>query len=105
MGRGGKKAVMKVGGVSFRDFKSKLTCKYILPFRDNPEKLEHPPTLYNNITQTDWNAFVADRLDPMWDMKHKVASERRAHNKYNHRVSRKGYVGLEEELVHISNFC
>lgn len=104
MGKGGKKSVLKCAGIRFRDFKCKLTCKRVLPFRDEPEKLKHPPERYNYITQSEWDAFVAERLDDKWEKTHNVQSERRAQNEYNHRISRKGYVGLEQELVNILLF-
>ncbi|VVA28791.1 PREDICTED: LOC111007859 isoform, partial [Prunus dulcis] len=45
-----------------------------------------------------WNAFVASRLSPEFEAVHYEQSWRRKKCEYNHRLSRKGYVGLEDEL-------
>ena len=42
---------------------------------------------------------MANRLSKEFEIKSKKGKERRAKNIYTHRVSRKGYAGLQEELV------
>ena len=49
-------------GKCFRSFKSMLTVKYILPFKDQPELLKRPPIKYTFIWDEEWTMFVKDRL-------------------------------------------
>lgn len=51
-------------GLKWRTFKTTLTTKYILPFKDNPELLVEPPTKYKFIDKLDWTKFVQSRLTP-----------------------------------------
>ncbi|KAL6334458.1 hypothetical protein AAG906_015651 [Vitis piasezkii] len=57
-----------------------------------------PPTEYNYIPIEDWRKLVANRLSKEFRVKSK---RKRKEEKYVyiHRVSRKGYAGLQEELV------
>ncbi|KAL0533264.1 hypothetical protein IC582_030480 [Cucumis melo] len=60
-----KKAIMKTVGVSFRQFKSWLTTKYIIPFIDEPQLLIDPPSFYSHIIDTPvWQEFVRSRMSP-----------------------------------------
>ncbi|CAL8091637.1 unnamed protein product [Prunus armeniaca] len=45
-----------------------------------------------------WDAFVASRLSPEFEAVHSEQSQRREKCEYNHMLSRKGYVSLEDEL-------
>ncbi|XP_042444003.1 uncharacterized protein LOC122029117 [Zingiber officinale] len=83
-------AVMSSAGQKWRDFKNKLNSRFVWPYRDNPEKLRSPPEQYQ-IPSAIWKAFVDERLHPSWN-------ERTSHCKYHHKMSRKGYIGLETEL-------
>ncbi|KAL6312401.1 hypothetical protein AAG906_020013 [Vitis piasezkii] len=74
-------------GTSFRSFRHTLTKEYILPYKDKPEYLLQPPIEYNYIPIEDWRKLVANRLST------------EAKYVYIHRVSRKGYAGLQEELM------
>ncbi|GAY48951.1 hypothetical protein CUMW_115530 [Citrus unshiu] len=67
--------------------KNRLTTKYIKRSKHKPEALKCLPKMYDFIEQEDWEVFVRYRT-----------SKRRAKNIYNHCLSRKGYVGLEDEL-------
>ena len=79
-------------GTSFRSFRHTLTKKYILPYKDKPEYLLQPPI-------EDWRKLVANRLSTEFQVKSKKGKERREKYFYIHQVSRKGYAGLQEELV------
>ncbi|XP_052298586.1 uncharacterized protein LOC127898630 isoform X4 [Citrus sinensis] len=72
----------------WRTFKNRLTTKYIKRYKDKPEALKCPPKMYDFIEQEDWEVFEISQK----------YRERRAKNIYNHCLSRKGYVGLKEEL-------
>ncbi|KAL6329814.1 hypothetical protein AAG906_037526 [Vitis piasezkii] len=76
-----------------------LTVKYILPFKDQPELLKKPPIQYIFIEDEDWTMFVKDRLSDRFKEYREVQKERRKKHIYNHHLSRKGYAGLEEEMV------
>ncbi|CAL2246094.1 unnamed protein product [Prunus armeniaca] len=71
---------------------------FILPFANEKEKLKECPQLYNFIEKSEWDAFVASRLCPDFEAVHSEQSQRREKCEYNHRLSRKGYVGLEDQL-------
>ncbi|KAI5328234.1 hypothetical protein L3X38_027631 [Prunus dulcis] len=62
------------------------------------EKLKEPPQLYNFIEKSQWDAFVASRLSQDFEAVHSEQSQRREKCEHNHRLSRKGYVGLEDQL-------
>ncbi|KAI5323428.1 hypothetical protein L3X38_032500 [Prunus dulcis] len=74
VGQGGKKSVLASAAKKWKDFKSTLTRHYILPYTNDKEKLSHPPETYKFIEK------IREKLE------------------YNHRLSRKGYAGLEDEL-------
>ena len=57
-----RKMVLASAAQKWREFKSKLTTHYIIPYKDEPEKLEYPPADYNFIEKGHWEIFVADRL-------------------------------------------
>ncbi|KAI5334451.1 hypothetical protein L3X38_024584 [Prunus dulcis] len=44
----------------------------------------------------DWDAFVASRLSKEFEVLHNEQSEKREKCQYNHRLSRKGYISLED---------
>ncbi|CAL2239281.1 unnamed protein product [Prunus armeniaca] len=82
----------------WKDFKSTLTRQFIIPFTNDKDKLKEPPQLYQLIEKSEWYAFVASRLSPEFVAVHTEQSQRREKCEYNHRLSRKGYVGLEDQL-------
>ena len=57
-------------GIEFQTFKYKLTKKYILPFKNDPEKLKKPPPIYPFIQEDHWRQFVKDRLSKHFNFKH-----------------------------------
>ena len=56
-------------GKWFWSFKSMLTVKYILPFKDQPELLKKPPIKYTFIWDEEWTMFVKDRLSENFKVK------------------------------------
>ncbi|RVW13108.1 hypothetical protein CK203_108685 [Vitis vinifera] len=78
---------------------SMLTVKYILPFKDHPKLLKRPPIKYTFIRDEEWTMFVKDRLSENFKDYREVQKERRKKHIYNHHPSRKGYAGLEEEMM------
>ncbi|TYK11037.1 transposase [Cucumis melo var. makuwa] len=51
----------------FRTFKTTLTQKYILSYKDQPSLLQSPPKIYSHINQEDWESFVDARLSEEWE--------------------------------------
>ncbi|VVA38337.1 PREDICTED: unnamed product partial, partial [Prunus dulcis] len=84
--------------VKWKDFKSTLTRHYILPYTNDKEKLSQPPEIYKFIEKAQWDAFVASRLSKDFESVHSQHAQIREKLEYNHRLSRKGYVGLEDQL-------
>ncbi|KAI5344495.1 hypothetical protein L3X38_012372 [Prunus dulcis] len=97
VGQGGKKSVLTSAAKKWKDFKSTLTRHYILPYT-NDEKLSHPPETYKFIEKAQWDAFVASRLSKDFESVHSQHAQIREKLEYNHRLSRKGYAGLEDQL-------
>ncbi|BBG93550.1 hypothetical protein Prudu_001597 [Prunus dulcis] len=94
----GKKSVLASAAKKWKDFKSTLTRHYILPYTNDKEKLSHPPETYKFIEKAQWDAFVASRLSQDFESVHSQHAQIREKLEYNHRLSRKGYAGLEDEL-------
>ncbi|VVA38367.1 PREDICTED: PRUPE_6G193600, partial [Prunus dulcis] len=84
--------------VKWKDFKSTLTRHYILPYTNDKEKLSQPPETYKFIEKAQWDAFVASRLSKDFESVHSQHAQIREKLKYNHRLSQKGYAGLEDQL-------
>ena len=57
-----KKRVMSSAAAKWKQFKSRLSTRHIIPFKNNPEMLRKPPSVYYFITQKEWEGFVALRL-------------------------------------------
>ncbi|KAL5714941.1 hypothetical protein ACHQM5_016836 [Ranunculus cassubicifolius] len=91
-----RKKCLQAIGVCWKNWKHRLTMKCILPFKDDPELLKTPP--YRFIKPNDWSLFVKSRLSEKFQELRDVQAKRRKTNKYDHRLSRKGYVGLQEEI-------
>ncbi|CAL9024434.1 unnamed protein product, partial [Prunus brigantina] len=96
--KGGNKMVLSSAAKKWKDFKSTLTRQFILPFANEKEKLKESLQLYNFIEKSQWDAFVALRLSQYFEAVHSEQSHRRKKCEYNHWLSRKGYVGLEDQL-------
>ncbi|KAM5580900.1 hypothetical protein ABKV19_010223 [Rosa sericea] len=99
LGPENKKMVMESATTKWREFKSRLTSNYIVPYVDDPEALKYPPDDYPFINADHWTQFVKSRTTPSFLEKRAAQQERRKKNLYPHRLSRKGYAGLEEELA------
>ncbi|KAL6579050.1 hypothetical protein OROMI_009266 [Orobanche minor] len=95
--------VLKSASTKWREFKSRLTSLYIVPYLNEPEKMKYPPKDYKFINQDHWTQFVAYRSSPSFLTMRKVQQMKRQRNMYPHRLSRKGYAGLEEELLRAEN--
>ncbi|XP_062015019.1 uncharacterized protein LOC133731647 isoform X2 [Rosa rugosa] len=93
-----KKLVLTSAANKWREFKSKLTKLYIIPYLETPELLQFPPDDYRSIEQEDWDTFVADRTSHTFQELRHAQILKRKENKYPHRMSRKGYANLQEEL-------
>ncbi|KAI5335528.1 hypothetical protein L3X38_025661 [Prunus dulcis] len=98
VGQGGKKSVLASAAKKWKDFKSTLTRHYILPYTNDKEKLSQPPEIYKFIEKAQWDAFVASRLSKDFESVHSQHAQIREKLEYNHRLSRKGYAGLEDQL-------
>lgn len=99
VGQGGKNSVLSSAAKKWKDFKSTLTRHYILPYIKEREKLSQPPETYKFIEKAQWDAFVASRLSKEFQSVHSQHAQIREKLEYNHRLSRKGYAGLEDELL------
>ncbi|PRQ20360.1 putative Ulp1 protease family catalytic domain, putative transposase, Ptta/En/Spm, plant [Rosa chinensis] len=93
-----KKLVLTSAGTKWRAFKTMLTRKYVLPYLGKKKKLRKPPSQYAFVGRQPWRQFVKERTTEKWLELHNKQSERVRKRKYHHRLSRKGYIGLEEEL-------
>ncbi|KAI5334658.1 hypothetical protein L3X38_024791 [Prunus dulcis] len=98
LGQGVKNSVLASAAKKWKDFKSTLTRHYILPYTNDKEKLSQPPETYKFIEKTQWDAFVASRLSKDFESVHSQHAQIREKLEYNHRLSRKGYAGLEDQL-------
>ncbi|KAL6218702.1 hypothetical protein ACLB2K_011912 [Fragaria x ananassa] len=94
-----RRFVLKSASTKWREFKSTLTTHYVIPFKDSPEKLENPPDDYRCIPKLHWSLFVEDRISEEFKELREVQSAKRKLNKYNHRMSRKGYAQSRVELA------
>ncbi|TYK05730.1 uncharacterized protein E5676_scaffold98G002150 [Cucumis melo var. makuwa] len=83
---------------SWKDVPTKLKDKICELIEEDLEKLKNPPIEYSFIDHEHWNLFVASRLTEQFEMVSNKGRERRKNNKYNHRMSRKGYANLAEEM-------
>ncbi|CAL9018535.1 unnamed protein product [Prunus brigantina] len=98
VGQGGKNSVLSSAAKKWKDFKSTLTRHYILPYINDRERLSQPPETYKFIEKAQWDAFVASRLSKEFESVHSQHAQIREKLEYNHRLSRKGYAGLEDQL-------
>ncbi|KAI5342168.1 hypothetical protein L3X38_010043 [Prunus dulcis] len=98
VGQGGKNSVLTSAAKKWKDFKSTLTRHYILPYTNDREKLSQPPETYKFIEKAQWDALVASRLSKDFESVHSQHAQIMEKLEYNHRLSRKGYAGLEDQL-------
>ncbi|KAJ6790970.1 uncharacterized protein M6B38_246540 [Iris pallida] len=84
---------------SWRAFKGQLTKRWIYANEDNLELLKHPPPKYKKFLQQHvWEEFVKSRISPNFKKMSKEQSERRAKNKFPHRLSRRDMPVLKKSL-------
>nr|KAJ0212384.1 hypothetical protein LSAT_V11C400212550 [Lactuca sativa] len=84
----------------WRKFKHYLYAKFINNLCKDPKaNLFKPPKDYPFIEKEDWNVFVSHRVTKKWEEKSTKAKNTRAHHKYHHRLSRKGYARLINDIV------
>ncbi|KAK4265450.1 hypothetical protein QN277_026502 [Acacia crassicarpa] len=79
----------------WKDFKNKLTQKYIR----GAKRDEDPCQRYSYISPEDWRLFVASRQDPQFLKVSEANKKRQAGNKYQHYMSRGGYRKLERRMM------
>ncbi|KAI3919717.1 hypothetical protein MKX01_000158 [Papaver californicum] len=94
-----RKLLVNGVGDRWRTFKSTLTRTHVLPFKDKPDRLIHPPPKYRFIKQEHWDEFVKSRLNDAFQAIHAAQSERRGKHIYPHRLGRTGYAGLVEKMI------
>ena len=41
---------------------------YILPYKDEPSRLQYPPEKYSHIDKKQWESFVKARLSEEWEV-------------------------------------
>ncbi|KAF5197832.1 Transposase [Thalictrum thalictroides] len=99
LGEDERKSRLSSMASAWTKFKSTLTTIYIRPFENDPEVLQKVPEIYKGyIPQNDWDVFLKERLSVEFKKISLKQSARRKKKKYNHRISKKGYAGLTEEL-------
>ncbi|XP_058192212.1 uncharacterized protein LOC131309621 [Rhododendron vialii] len=96
-----KKGVLSSIATCLRTFRKYLT-KHIYANKSNPIILSKPPEAYSFLEQQEWDSFVKRRLTKEFEEFRGVQQRRRKCNLYDHRLSRKGYFGLEEEIANKS---
>ncbi|KAH6782114.1 hypothetical protein C2S51_007407 [Perilla frutescens var. frutescens] len=92
-----KKKCLCSANTKWRQWKSSLYSKHIVPFESTPEKLYNPPP-FSGILKEDWRDFVISRMSDVFRKKSKDQKERREKHIYPHHTSRKGYADLREEI-------
>ncbi|KAJ0046819.1 hypothetical protein Pint_05168 [Pistacia integerrima] len=93
-----RKKTLKDIGVKWRSFKYILNKNFIIPFVDKSGKLVRPPPQYNFIRKSPWEEFATKRSSKNFQTLGTKLKEKQTKNKYNHRLSRKGYANLIEEI-------
>ncbi|KAL5555794.1 hypothetical protein UlMin_038030 [Ulmus minor] len=93
-----KKRVLSSAAAKWKQFKSRLSTGHIIPFKNNPEMLQKPPSIYNFITQKEWEGFVALRLSAKYLKMRENATAWIRSKKYNHHLSRRGYANKELDI-------
>ncbi|KAL5547397.1 hypothetical protein UlMin_007084 [Ulmus minor] len=96
--RRAKKRVLSSAAAKWKQFKSRLSTRHIIPFKNNLEMLRKPPSVYNFITQKEWEGFVALRLSAKYLKMRENATAWIRSKKYNHHLSRRGYANKELDI-------
>lgn len=58
--------VLKSAGRKWRQFKTNLTSKYVIPNVGKKKKLLKPPKKYAFVGKDVWKRFVAERTTEKW---------------------------------------
>lgn len=61
-----ERVVLTSAGMKWRQFKTKLTTKYVLPFLGHKKKLARPPKQYAFVGKEHWKNFVKLRTCEQW---------------------------------------
>nr|KAJ0206819.1 hypothetical protein LSAT_V11C500251840 [Lactuca sativa] len=95
-----RKHSLKLIGKKWRNFKHYLYVKFIKKKSKDPKlNLLKPLKDYPFLKKEDWKIIVSHRVTKKWEDKSMKAKNVRVHHKYNHRLSRKGYVGLINDIM------
>ncbi|MFS7889183.1 hypothetical protein Hanom_Chr00s000003g01603971 [Helianthus anomalus] len=97
-----RKQTIQSIGTKWRNFKHTLYRDYIETQKNDPEEkknLLNPPLKYPFLKKEDRKLFVSQRTSKQWEETSKKAKKVRAHHKYNHHLSRKGYARLTTEIM------
>lgn len=58
--------ILKSAGTKWRQFKTRLTNKFVLPYLGEKKKLSRPPKQYEFVCKSAWKKFVAQRTAENW---------------------------------------
>ncbi|CAH1427292.1 unnamed protein product [Lactuca virosa] len=95
-----RKHTLQLIGKKWRNFKHYLYVKFIKKKSKDPKlNLLKPLKDYPFLKKEDWKIIVSHRVTKKWEDKSMKAKNVRAHHKYNHRLSRKGYAGLINDIM------
>ncbi|XP_057811523.1 uncharacterized protein LOC131025753 [Salvia miltiorrhiza] len=92
-----KAGCMEFANFKWRSWKTRMYNDFIVPNQDDASKLQEPPP-GSGILPLDWNQFVVSHLSSEFKTFSEQQKERRSKNIYPHRLSRKGYAKLAEEI-------
>ncbi|KAH6777402.1 hypothetical protein C2S51_008714 [Perilla frutescens var. frutescens] len=92
-----KKGCMQSANSKWRQWKTNLYNKYVVPFQTTPDMLYDPPPACG-ILKEDWKTFVISRMSEEFQKVSQEQKERRRKNLYPHHLSCKGYAGLREQM-------
>lgn len=62
------KFVLKSAGSKWRQFKTNLTRKFVMPFVGQKKNLNKPPNQYAFVGKSAWKRFVAQRTSSNWQV-------------------------------------
>lgn len=74
LGPENKKMVLTSAASKWREFKSRFTRNYVVPFKDDPDMLRFPPDDYRFINADHWTAFVAERTKESFLVRYTLTS-------------------------------
>ncbi|KAH6777023.1 hypothetical protein C2S51_008335 [Perilla frutescens var. frutescens] len=92
-----KKGCLASANAKWRQWKTNLYNKFIVPFENRPEMLYNPPPC-SGILREDWKDFVISSMSEGFRKVSEEQKDQRWKNIYPHHLSRRGYAGLREEM-------